>query len=152
MAEQETQPAQEWHKKFAVDLFNFTWSLLDKPDRTPEDDDLMLHAAHASRYHWSRIGTPVHFARGEWQISRVYAVLKRAEPAIYHAQRCLQICQANGIGDFDLAFAYEALARAYALAGSKDESARYLALAKAAGEQIAEEDDRSLLFSDLATI
>ena len=42
----------------------------------------MLHAAHASRFHWGEVGEPVNFARGEWQISRVYAVLGRPEPAI----------------------------------------------------------------------
>jgi tetratricopeptide (TPR) repeat protein len=61
--------------------------------------------------------TPAHLARGEWLISRVYAVLQRPEPALYHARRVLDLCQDNGIGDFDLAFAYEALARAHATAG-----------------------------------
>lgn len=29
-------------------LFNETWDLLDKPDRKPADDILMLHKAHTS--------------------------------------------------------------------------------------------------------
>ena len=37
-------------------IFNQTWTLMEKPDRTREDDDEMLHAAHASRYHWARSG------------------------------------------------------------------------------------------------
>lgn len=41
----------ECHKKFAVDLFNLVWSLLDKKNRTKEEDDKMVHAAHASRFH-----------------------------------------------------------------------------------------------------
>ena len=56
----------EWHRKQAVDLFNFTWTLIDKPDRTPDDDDLMIHAAHASRYHWGVVGTPTNYLRGDW--------------------------------------------------------------------------------------
>jgi hypothetical protein len=51
-------------------------------------------------------------ARGEWLCSRVYSVLGRAEAALWHAQRCLDHCEAAGIGDWDLAYAYEALARA----------------------------------------
>src|SRR5215218_5159161 len=99
----------------------------------------MLHAAHASRFHWGEVGEPVNFARGEWQVSRVYAVLGRSEPALFHAHRCLEICQAHQIGDFDLAFAYEALARASAVAGQPDDCARYAELARQAGEQIAEQ-------------
>ncbi|MCC7355249.1 MAG: hypothetical protein IT330_16010 [Anaerolineae bacterium] len=146
------QPTVEQHRRLAVDCFNRTWDLLDKKQRAREEDDEMIHTAHASRYHWGVIGTPVHFARGEWQISRVYAVLKRPEPALYHARRCLEICQQNGIGDFDLAYAYEALARASMVAGKKSDAERYVALARGAGEKIAEKDDRDHFLGDLNTI
>lgn len=147
-----TEEEKALHRKFGVDLFNFVWTLLEKPDRTPEEDNNMLNAAHASRYHWGEIGEPVNFARGEWQISRVYAVLNRAEPALYHSQNCLELCRQHNIGDFDLAYAYEALARSYAVAGQETERGHYLERAKEAGEQIAEEDDKKLFFSDLATV
>jgi len=62
----------------------------------------------------------------------------------------LEICQHNGIGDWDLGFAYEALARAHAVAGDSEEARRYLELAT--NTEIAEEDDRELLESDLETI
>lgn len=140
------------HRKLAVDLFNFVWELLEKKDRTPEEDDTMIHAAHASRYHWGKAGGPVDLARGEWQIARVYTVLGRAEPAHYHALRCLQICLANCIGDFDLAYAYEALARVYAIENKFIECAYYLKKARLAGELIAKQEDREHFFRDLATI
>jgi hypothetical protein len=140
------------HRRLAAELFNRVWSLLEQPDRNRAADDTMLHAAHASRYHWGEVGTTVNLARGEWQVSRVYAVLGRAEPAMHHARRCLEICEAHDIGDFDLAFAYEALARASAVAGLAAERDRYTALARGAGERIAKEDDRAIFFGDLATL
>jgi uncharacterized Fe-S center protein len=142
----------EMHRKTGIELFNFVWTLLDKTGRTQEEVDAMIHAAHASRHHWGFAGTPLNFARGEWQISRVYATLKRSEPALYHARRCLEICQANNIADFDLAFAYEALARGYTVAGDTANRQKYLDLAKEATKNIAEEDDRKLLEDDLATV
>jgi hypothetical protein len=152
MTENLSQEEKQLQRKFAVDLFNFVWVLMEKPDRTKEENDDMLHAAHASRYHWGQVGAPVNLARGEWQVSRVYSVLNRSEPALYHARRCLEICKENQIGDFDLAYAYEAIARALVIAGRQSESLRFLASANSAGEKIAEEDDRDLFFSDLATI
>lgn len=140
------------HRRLAADGFNAVWALLDKAERTREEDDEMIHTAHASRYHWGKVGTAVNLSRGEWQISRVYAVLKRYESAQAHAQRCLELCQENAIGDFDLAFAYEALARAAALGGTDEERDIYLEKAQEAAQDIAEEDDRALLLSDLATI
>jgi hypothetical protein len=114
----------------------------------------MIHAAHASRYHWGLVpeATPANLARGEWQISRVYAVLKRAEPARYHAQRVLDICQDNGIADWDLAFAFEALARAHAVAGETGKARHYTDRALAAVDNITDEEDRALVLADLETI
>ena len=100
-------------RKLAASLFNHVWDLMEKKNRTIEENDRMIHAAHASRYHWAN-GEPVNLARGEWQVSRVYSIQGRSEPALYHARRSLQICKDNRIGDFDLAFAYEAIARASA--------------------------------------
>jgi hypothetical protein len=144
--------AQIDHRKIAAELFNMVWELMGKTGRTIEESDKMLHAAHASRYHWGVIGKPVNLARGEWQVSRVYAVLERSEPALYHAQRCLDICQQNNIGDFDLAYAYEALARATAITGNLETYQQYDKLAQQAAEQIAEAEDKKMLFDDLATI
>jgi hypothetical protein len=116
----------------AADLFNYTWTLLEQEERTGREDDLMVHAAHASRFHWEAIGAPVNHARGEWQLSRVYAVLGRAEPALHHARRCLETCERHGIADFDLAYAYEAMARAHAVGGDRAAADRFAALAREA--------------------
>jgi hypothetical protein len=148
----ETKATQESHRAFAVELFNQVWDLLEKADRTVEEDDRMVHAAHASRFHWGEIGTPLEFERGEWQISRVYAVLNRPHGALYHGQRCLDICQENEIGDFDIAFAYEALARANAVAGNVEKSQEYVVLAQQAAEQIADEDNRDYFLSELQSV
>jgi DNA-binding transcriptional MerR regulator len=144
------QPDAGEQRRLAADLFNLVWTMLETPDRTAEQDERMLHAAHASRFHWGEVGEPVNLARGDWQVSRVYAVLGRAEPALHHAQRCLETCRANDIEDFDLAFAYEALARASAIAGRSDDAATYAGLARRAGERIGEPEEREIFFSDLA--
>ncbi len=114
----------------------------------------MIHTAHASRCHWGQVPgvTPAHLARGEWQISRVYAVLGRPEPALHHARRVLDLCQENGIGDWDLAFAHEALARAHAVAGDATQARRHTDQALAAAQDIAEDSERELVLADLETI
>jgi DNA-binding transcriptional MerR regulator len=138
----------------AAQLFNETWRLMEQEQRTRDDDDRMIHAAHASRYHWGQAAeaTPAHLARGEWQISRVYAVLRRPEPALHHARRVLDLCQRNGIGDWDLAFAFEALARASAVDGDAAQARQYTDQALAAAKNIADDDDRALVLADLETI
>jgi hypothetical protein len=143
---------QEDEQKLAISLFNRVWELMEKPDRTHDEDDEMVHAAHASRYHWGIVGQPVHRARGEWQISRVYTVLGRGEPGIAHAKRCLEICEEHGITDWDLAYAYEALARAYQTAGNATELGKFKKLARDAGDRIIDREDREHFDEDYATL
>ena len=142
----------EVHEKLARSLFNATWDLLEKGDRTHEDDVDMIHAAHASRHHWGRIGGPLQFGRGEWQISRVYSVLGRGEPALYHAKLCLDTCQENDIGDFDLAFAYEAMARAHAVSRNEEDYEKYRELAEKAGEEIEDKGNKDYFMGELSSI
>lgn len=137
-------------RQLAVDLFNHCWTLLARDGRSRDEEDEMLHAAHASRFHWGRVGGPENRARGEWQCSRVYCVLGRAEPALHHARRCLELCEEHGLADWDLAFAYEALARAHRVAGDDGEAERFRELARTV--PVAEAEDRELLESDLASI
>jgi DNA-binding transcriptional MerR regulator len=143
---------EEAERNLAISLFNATWEMLEKEDRSAEDDDRMLHMAHASCHHWGEVGEPENRARGEWQCSRVYAVLGRAEPCRHHAQRVLDICEANGIGDWDIAFAYEALARAAAVAGDAEAARSFTERALQLVEAIAEEEDRKIVLADLETI
>ena len=140
------------HEQCGKALFNTVWTLLEKSDRSADDDNLMVHTVHAMMLHWLQVGTPVNFARGEWQLSRVYAVLGRAEPALRHAERCLAVCKEHGLAGFDLAFGYEALARAHSVAGDTAQAGRFLSMAEHAGHDITEDDDRKILFDDLQAL
>jgi DNA-binding transcriptional MerR regulator len=144
----------ETHRQLGADYFNKTWTLMEKADRTREDDDEMLHCTHASAYHWLQVGTPANRSRSEWQCSRVYTILSRVEPALHHARRCLEIVEANPseMEDWDLPTAYEAMARAHMVAGDVEETRRYAELGRAALAEIADEDDRAVLEADFATI
>jgi catechol 2,3-dioxygenase-like lactoylglutathione lyase family enzyme len=143
-------PSEE--RRVAVSLFNGTWAVLERGDRTAPDDLRMLHMAHASRFHWGEVGEPVNLARGEWLCSHVYAVLGRAEPARFHAERSLRICEAEGIGDFDLAYAHEALARAARAAGDDAAVVREARIAQDLGAAIADPEDRGRFLADLADL
>jgi tetratricopeptide (TPR) repeat protein len=149
-SEQDIEDTRLWHKTFAVETNHLVWSLLGKTARTAQEDEQMVHAAHTSRFHWGEVGMPVNLTRGDWLISHVYVVLNMPQPALDYAKKCLEICKQHTIGDFDLAYAYEAMARAYAALGQKSEGIQYLQLAREAGEQIQniEPEDREIFFGD----
>ena len=80
----------------------------------------------------------------------MYTVLGRAEPALWHARRCLDLCEQHGLADWDLAYAYEAVARAYKTSGDVQDAETYKR--RAAEVPIAEADDREHFEQDLATL
>ena len=130
-------------RQLGVELFNATWDLIG----SRADDALMVHTAHASAYHWAVAPecTPANRARSEWQLARVYALVGRPEPALHHARECLRWCEEHDLGDWDLGFAYEAIARARKAAG-EDYAAD---VERARAVPIADAEDRELLEKDL---
>ncbi|HEU5477468.1 MAG TPA: hypothetical protein VFU64_06540 [Gaiellaceae bacterium] len=145
----------EEHRALGVELYNGTWALIEREDRTPDEDDEMLHRAHASAYHWLQAPhTAANRARSHWLCSHVYAVLGRPEPALHHGERCLALVEGSPqeMADFDLPAAYEALARAHSAAGRSDEARRFLELAQVEAAKIADAEDREHFESQLASI
>jgi hypothetical protein len=144
----------EEQRKLAIRLYNTSWDLIEKPDRGPDEDDELLHRAHASRYLWGGVGTAANRSRGEWLCSRVYTVLGRPEPALHHARRCLELVEANpaDMEEWDLAAAYEAVARAHSVAGDLEEARRYVELGRQAAALVVNDKDRAPLEADFATI
>ena len=139
-------------RALAVALFNRVWELLEKADRTSADDEELVNAAHASRYHWTTIGTPRHLAIGDWQISRAYAALERAEPAVHHARLCLDSARLVTDEPWLLASAYEGLARAYAAAGDRAAAVEWKDKAVAQLELVTDADDREVVEQDVASL
>jgi hypothetical protein len=140
------------HRAEAVALFNHVWSLLELPQRSVEEDFDMVHAAHASRWHWGRAGGPQEWAIGEWQCARVYAELIRPEPALVHANRCLQLCQEHGLDGFVVASAHEALARAHFVAGDLSAARAERDSAAEIATHLTDPSDRAVVEGDLATL
>jgi DNA-binding transcriptional MerR regulator len=139
-------------RELARALFNETWRLLEKESRTAEEDDRMVHMAHASRFHWDNVGDDQNRAIGEWQCARVYATLGRAEPALHHARRCLAYSDRPGTDDWLIASAYETLARAQAVAGdlvaAREARSRALTLVEA----VSDPEDKRIVLADIDTL
>jgi hypothetical protein len=140
------------HRHFAVSLFNRVWDLLEKKDRSADDDVEMLNAAHGSLYHWLQVGEAKNFSIGEWQLSRVYATLRRPEAALYHGQRALEVSEKANLAPFYIAYAHEALARANVLTNNAPAIAKHLEAARTLAQAVEKAEDRSALLKDLESI
>jgi hypothetical protein len=116
----------------------------------------VIDTAHASAYHWAHAAgaTAANRARSRWLCSYVDAALGRPESALQEAERCLALVEGAPaeMEEWDLAAAYEALARAHAAAGHTEEAQRFLELGRAEIATIKDAEDREHLESQLASI
>jgi hypothetical protein len=142
------------HRHFAAACFNRAWDFLDLPHRNDKQVEEMVHAAHASFWHWLHVPeqTPVNMSIGLWQLARVYAVAGLAEESRRWAHRCLEVGEAERLDPFYRAYAHEAFARAERVAGAAASAERHVAAARALLPAIEELDDRERLAKDLDSL
>jgi hypothetical protein len=138
--------AQRW---FAVELNNLTWDLLEKRNRTADETERMLHAAHASVHHWLAVGNDLHRLRGMVLLANVYAGAGLAEGALRYAEHALALSDAAAEtqSPFDRATALAAASWAHAVSGDEARSRQFLDLAQQAAARL--DPDERLVFDRL---
>jgi hypothetical protein len=145
---------RELHRYFGVELNNETWDLLEQIDETSPllDQERVLYGAYAACLHWLEAGNEANHARAEHLIARVALRIGRAELGLQHAKRCLQLVQTHPdqMADWDEPFAREALGRALAATGSRDQARAERRRAEELTQQVASDGDRGVLLTELA--
>lgn len=104
-----------YNRELAGELYNLSWTLLDKKARTEDEEEVMLNAAHASIYHWRALGSHSDLAAGYLLLSRIYSHMKCFDLSLDYAEKCLDICEQKDIStnEFDINWAYGAVASAH---------------------------------------
>ena len=142
------------HRFYSVECFNQAWELMDKPERTPEENETMLRLSLASHWHWTQRPdcTKINQSIGFWQTSRIYAMLMQADNARHYGQLCLKYSQGEDVPPFYLGYAYEALARAESVAGNLMQKEDYIRAARGAADKIKDAEAKKMLLADLYNI
>jgi tetratricopeptide (TPR) repeat protein len=139
----------EAHQHFSKHCFNRAWDLIDKSQRTPEDNEQLIHLAHASLWHWSERPdcTGKNLSIGYWQLSRIYALAGEGASALKYAQICLEKTPEED--SFLLGYAHEALARAEKIQGNEAKAKDHLSEALRLAETIDDAESQQMLLNDL---
>jgi hypothetical protein len=146
------QFTDELHRELGKQIYNGTWDLIDQADRTPEQDRLMLVSACASWWHWDKAGTEQNRATADWQVAHVASLLGYGDLALEFASSALERVEAGSMDDWMRASALEGLARAHAAAGHQAERDDAVRMAREALADISEEDERTLIASQIDTV
>jgi hypothetical protein len=143
---------EEAHRRFAKSCNTRVWELLGKSPRSPAENEEMLLAAQASLYHWQQLGAALNIQRGHWLLAHVYTILREPASAMKHATRCIELTKdhMSEMKDFDIAYAFEAMARTYALLGDVMNGKEYYDLALRVGQAIKDPEDKQIFIGDFS--
>lgn len=141
------------HTSFAKAAFNGAWDLIDKPDRSADDDRQMLTLAFASRWHWGEVGSAENKAIADWQVAHVASLIGETSLALKYAQAAYDAARSrDDLPDWLRASTAQGLARAHACAGDRASYEVYATEARQLVEQLDDEEDRELILGQLASI
>jgi len=149
-----TPDDERTHHRFSVECFNAAWDLIEAPQRSIDEDEDMLRRAMTSIWHWTQRPdcTQQNLAVGYWQVSRIHALLGRADEARRYGELSLAASSGEDVAPFALAYAFEALARAEGVAGNADARDKHIARARDVVETMSDDEARQMVLNDLETI
>lgn len=140
------------HRAIAVESYNRCWDLLERSDRSQDEDFELLTSAFVSRYHWSFAGGPEQWAVSDWMVSRAAADIGEGSLSLAFALRANDSVRGFDAPDWLVASAAEGVARAFAAHGNERERDEWLNTAENLVVAIADQEDRELIASQLATV
>jgi hypothetical protein len=103
------------HRWFAVECNNRAWDLVEKSDRTVEETERMIHAAHAALWHWRKVGTEINHLRARCLLATAYLAANDCDTAVRYADQCVELSEQLGDAQttFDRAMVYGSASRAH---------------------------------------
>jgi len=140
------------YRALASSLYNGCWELLEKPDRTGDEDVELLTIAFTSRYFWLMVGGPEQWVISDWMVSRVAASLEDGALSVAFAQRANEGALAAGNPDWLVASTAEGLARAYAANRQTSERDEWYATAQRLVDALVDAEERALITDQLGTV
>jgi hypothetical protein len=152
VVEGDEENVARWHRRFAIELFNRSWDLLEMVDRSADDDAEMLAAAFGSAWHWHKVGTAENIALGDHQIAKVASHVGQPALALHYARRALEAIELGRFGDWQVAAAYEGMARACAASGDLAQRDYWVQRCTIALGAVSDAADRSVVAEQLLNL
>jgi len=137
---------ESWHRYFAMESNNRAWALSVK-ERSEQEDQDMLHAAHAAALHWQKVGTELHHMRATMLLAEVHALLGFGASAFRYAQQMRDFFLQKDTPDWELAFTHAIHAHAAQVVGEDEVYKASYHEATKAIEAIVDPKDREIVLN-----
>ncbi|MDB5974704.1 MAG: hypothetical protein JWR07_1464 [Nevskia sp.] len=139
-----SEEATVWHRRFAAAANNRAWGLSEQT-RTAAEDREMLDVAHASAWHWAKVGTELNHMRATMLLAEVHALLGSGQSALAYAEEMRTYFLGVESPDWEVAFVHAVHAHAASAAGETGKHRASYELAVAAIETVSNEKERGVV-------
>jgi hypothetical protein len=141
-----------WQRRLAGQANNRAWSLAEQPSRTPQEDEEMLHAAHAAMHFWNLVGNAGHKAHAAQLLAHVHAALKQGEQAAGYLARSQPVLMAPSAEAWERALAHAVAANVAAARGDASQHAEHHRQATQQVAALPDPQDRAILEDTLRVL
>jgi hypothetical protein len=141
-----SEEATAWHRRFAAAGNNRAWDLSEQT-RNPAEDEEMLNAAHASAWHWARVGSELNCMRATMLLAEVHALLGLGHSAMAYAEEMRTYFLGVQPPASEFAFVHVVHAHAASAAGQTEKHRASYGLALAAIEAVSNEEEKRIVTS-----
>lgn len=141
-----------WQRRLASQANNHAWTLAEMLQRSPEEDEEMLQAAHAAMYFWKIVGEPNNHAHAALLLAHVYALLKLPGPARQYLGKSLPYFALHECAPWELAFAHAVAANVAFAEGDAAAHAKHYSEAEAAAARMTDAETRAMFAATLRVI
>jgi hypothetical protein len=141
-----------WQRRLASQANNRSWTLTETPLRSPEQDEEMLHAAHAAMYFWKIVGNAGNHAHAAQLLAHVYALLKLPGPAAHYLAKSMRHFAQQDCAPWELAFAHAVAANVASAEGDVAAHAQHYAAATGFAAQMTDAETRAMFAATLRVI
>ena len=141
-----------WQRRLAAQANNRAWRLSESTGRSPQEDEDMLQAAHASMYFWKLVGTAGNRAHAAQLVAHVYALLKLPNPAKHFLAQSEPFFLDQACEPWERACAFAVKASVAAAAGQSEAHASSYREAERLIAALPDPEDRSILDATLRIV
>lgn len=149
------QPTAEdlarWNRWFAIECNNEAWRLAEQGSRTPDENERMVHLAHAAALHWSAVGDDDTRARAWALLAQAHALAGNGALAVHYAALNMDFVKGRSSADWEIAFAQIIMSNALHANGQLEQHREYYELARTSGEAIADPEDKEIFMLTFST-
>jgi hypothetical protein len=139
-----SEEATAWHRRFAAAGNNRAWDLCEQTRNQAEDKE-MLDAAHASAWHWAKVGSELNRMRATLLLAEVHALLGFGHSAMAYADEMRTYFLGLQSPASEVAFVHVVHAHAASAAGETEKHRASYGLALAAIEAVSNEEEKRIV-------